>query len=86
MFILASRECNNSQELNAFGAHVVCQRPDGKYVDIHGAWTHEERWGIWKHVIPVTEQEVKKIGWDSQNVRNAMCYARRVVKIAGPGV
>lgn len=85
LYVLAKRECSNRRELNSYGAHVVCKRPDGKYVDITGAWSREERWLMWQYVIPTTDSEVKKIGWDRQNVRNAMFYARKVIKACGLG-
>ena len=62
------------------GDHVVCRMPDGRLVDIEGAWDQNDRWKHMRAVTPVSESTVRRLGWDGQNIRAAMPFARQVVE------
>jgi hypothetical protein len=80
MILLADTPCNALWEMTAYGVHVVCQRPDGRFVDIAGAWEpNNPEWQRWNHHIPITERQVKNIGWDRQDIRAARFFVNLVM-------
>lgn len=76
--------CHNyvrNNDVNQYGDHVVCIHPNGKYVDIYGAWEPGTRFEFLPKTILVSEKEVMKLrNWDRQNLRMAMPFAKEVVK------
>jgi len=76
--------CHSESCGTATADHVVCIHPSGDYVDIHGRWKPGTHFAFLKYVVPVSDDEVRQFkrryNWDSQNVRNAMPFAREVLR------
>ena len=60
--------------------HVVCRAPDGRLVDVYGAWNQGEQWKNMAFVKLVSESTVRRLGWDVQDIRAAMPFAKRIVE------
>lgn len=61
------------------GDHVVVRHPDGGLVDIFGRWQKGERWGDLEILVDVSEDEVADLGWDVQNPKAALPFARALL-------
>ena len=62
------------------GDHVVCRHPDGRFVDIEGAWSPGEKWKGCSVEMPRSERTVQRLCWDKQDVWAAMPFARKILE------
>lgn len=61
------------------GDHVIVITPAGTYVDIHGEWQAGEHFEDLAIVVMVDDNDVAELGWDEQDVRAAMPFAKALL-------
>ena len=72
--------CHYPGAVNVQGDHVVCITPDNKLADITGVYEFGTKWLNLKTLVKVKPSTVQKLGWDQQDIRAAMPYARNFLE------
>lgn len=72
--------CHHKGSVSRTGDHVVCITPDNKLADITGVWEQGTKWLSLNVLVKVKPSTVQKLGWDQQDIRAAMPYARNFLK------